>query len=180
VFDATLGTFATNMKVYPGRKGNNLPYGSANGVKLFTNKCWKNTGSPECDYGLIKLNKPLGNTVGWFGWIYYTQNSSLQDKMTNVRGYPGDKPEGTMWTMKGAIEQVTSTRIGYSIDTFGGQSGSPTYGKYTVNGSNCNPCSVGIHAYGVGATPFTTRNSGVRLTQKIFNFFCAKSDHPGC
>lgn len=182
VFDPSLGTFATNMTVYPGRNGNTLPYGSATGIKLITTKCWKNTASPECDYAIIKLNTSLGNTVGWFGFGWYSQNSSLQNKQVNVRGYPGDKPSGTMWTMKGPIEQVTSTRFGYSIDTFGGQSGAPAYGKFVFGNTTCNPCGMGIHAYGVGATPYTTRNSAVRITQTVYNFICAKSDNPspGC
>lgn len=176
VYDPSLGEFASSIDVYPGRNGSTLPYGSASATKLFTNKCWKTTASPECDYGAIQINSNLGNTVGWFGFGWYQANSVLQGKGVNVRGYPGDKPTGTLWTMKGPIEQVTTTRIGYSIDTFGGQSGSPAYGKFVFQSPTgpftCKPCGVGIHAYGVGATPFNTRNSAVRITQKIYNAFC--------
>lgn len=173
VYDPFQQTFASKIRVYPGRNGDTLPYGSAKSTMLYTNRCWKKTASPECDYGAIKINKPLGNTVGWFGFGYYNADSSLLNKKVNVRGYPGDKPQGTMWTMKGTIEQVTSTRFGYSIDTFGGQSGSPAFGKFKINGVRCKPCGMGIHAYGVGATPFYARNSAVRITEKVFNSFCS-------
>lgn len=173
VYDPFVGEFASSIMVYPGRNGAALPNGKAKAIRLFTNKCWKKTASPECDYGAIKINKQLGNQVGWFGFGWYQDGSALLDKKVNVRGYPGDKPSGTMWTMKGPIQQVTSTRVGYSIDTFGGQSGSPVYGTFNfANIGTCKPCGVAIHAYGVGATPFDTRNSGVRISQKVYNALC--------
>jgi glutamyl endopeptidase len=87
------------------------------------------------------------------------------NKNSTVRGYPGDKTYGTMWTMKGAIQQVKKTRLFYLIDTFGGQSGSPHYGKWN---DSCNPCAFGIHSYGVGGN--WSMNSSTRITEKVFNF----------
>jgi glutamyl endopeptidase len=102
--------------------------------------------------------------VGW-----KAMDGKLLNHQVTLRGYPGDKsPYGTEWTMGGVLEQLTQTRVGYSIDTFGGQSGSPVYGKFAFGQQTCKPCVLGIHGYGVGVNPFLTRNSGLRVTQQVF------------
>jgi glutamyl endopeptidase len=169
VYDPALQEFATDVVIYPARDGNTMPFGSAVGVELFTNKCWKDStgfGNPKCDYGAVKINKELGNTVGWFGYFSQPNPSDVLNRKINIRGYPGDKlPFGNMWTMKGPIQQATNKMLGYSIDTGAGQSGAPMFHKV----SGCGKCSYGIHAYAVGVPPFTDRNSGLRINQKVYN-----------
>ena len=164
VYESSLGGWATSITVYPGRNGGTAPFGSYSAASWYTVTKWINTGNPKYDYGLIKLSSDVGDTVGWFGYGWTSDNSFLLNKQSNVRGYPGDKAYGTQWTMKGRIQQVARTRLFYSIDTFGGQSGSPHYGKW----GNCNPCGFGIHTYGVGGN--WTRNSSTRITKAVFNF----------
>ncbi|MCC7162528.1 MAG: trypsin-like serine protease [Anaerolineae bacterium] len=176
VFDPSTLQFPTKIMVYPGRDGNNLPYGSAQSIQLFTNNCWTSTQNPKCDYGGIKINKTLGNTVGWFGFGWTNDNNQLLNHKVHVRGYPGDKPSGTMWNMKGPLQVITKKQVGYSIDTFGGQSGSPVFGNMVFGAFPCNPCGAGIHAYGFDQfnprPPFYSRNSGTRITPKVFNALC--------
>ena len=79
-----------------------------------------------------------------------------------VRGYPGDKAFGTMWTMSGSIESSAPNQLCYSIDTVGGQSGSPVY-------TSANHV-IAIHAYGTGGgTACSTLNSGTRITEGLYN-----------
>ncbi len=165
VYDANAGEWATSVKVYPGRNGGIAPYGSFLATNWYTLTGWINTGNPKYDAGIIKLGANVGDTVGWFGYNWTADNAFLLNRNSNVRGYPGDKSYGTMWTMKGKILKVAKTRLFYQIDTFGGQSGSPHYGKWS---KSCNPCAFGIHTYGVGGN--WTMNSSTRITQNIFNF----------
>lgn len=171
VYDSFAGGFAKKIKVYPGRNGNSLPYGQAKSIQLFTNKCWRETEDPTCDYGGIKINKPLGNQTGWFGLAVSASDSQLLNKKASVIGYPYDKSPGTLWTMKGPIQVVTPKQVGYPMDTAAGQSGSPIF-----NNTICKKCAVGIHAYGFfqgdPQPPFGERNSGTRITQKVYNVLC--------
>lgn len=165
VYDGSAGGWATSIVVYPGRSGATEPYGHVSATNFYTVIGWVDTANPKWDYAVIKIGSNVGSTVGWFGYGWNGDNSFLQDRKVTVRGYPGDKPYGTMWTMKGPIQTVQTTRFFYSIDTFGGQSGSPVYGKWT---NSCNPCSFGIHTYGVGGS--WTKNSATRITKKVFKF----------
>lgn len=164
VYNATAGGWATSIIVYPGRDGSTAPFGSYSAINWYTVTKWISTGNSKYDYGLIKLGSDVGSTVGWFGYGWTADDSFLLNRKSNVRGYPGDKAYGTMWTMKGRIQEVKKTRLFYSVDTFGGQSGSPHYGKW----GSCNPCSFGIHTYGVGGS--WTKNSSTRITKAVFNF----------
>jgi len=164
IYLASEGGFVTAITVAPGRNGGTDPYGTFTATNAYVTQKWVDTENPKYDYGMIDLGSNVGNTVGWFGYGWNSDNAFYQDRKINVRGYPGDKPYGTMWTMKGKIQEVQKTRLFYSIDTFGGQSGSPAYGKW----GDCNPCGFGIHTYGVGGG--WDKNSATRITQKVFNF----------
>jgi len=166
VFNRTAGSgfgWAKSIVVYPGRNGASLPYGSTTAKGLYSVTGWTTSGSTSYDYGAIKTTVAKGNTVGWFGFSWQSSNS-FPGTFT-VRGYPGDKPSATMWTMNGGITGVNTYRLWYQIDTFGGQSGSPLYkpgcGTY---------CGVGIHTYGTSVSPFSG-NSATRIRQAVFNNF---------
>lgn len=165
LYDNSLGGFAFDIDVYPGRDGVVAPYGIFSAGNWYVTSKWMDTASPKFDYGVITLNSNIGDTVGWFGVKPQTTSDVLLDHKLKVRGYPGDKPYGTLWNMGGKIERVNKTRFFYSIDTFGGQSGSPAYGK---NGKDCNPCVFGVHTYGIGGG--WTTNSASRITLKAYNF----------
>ncbi|MFC7440188.1 trypsin-like serine peptidase [Laceyella putida] len=163
VYDPERKRWAEKVKVYPGRNGSDAPYGYAEEVDLYTVDGWKNQGDENFDYGAIKLNREIGNEVGWFG--YRWQSNTLVGTKENISGYPGDKPTGTQWQHSDEIRQETATKLFYANDTYGGQSGSPVY-----NGTDfpdCGICAIAIHAYGTGwDRPY---NSGTRMNESIFN-----------
>lgn len=101
------------------------------------------------------------------GWLGYGVKPDERLARVNVRifGYPGDKESGTMWGTRRKIKGVEPQKLYYKIDTFGGQSGSPIYGKVS---NTCQPCAFGIHAYGVGIEPFASSNSGTRVSDSVF------------
>lgn len=157
------GTWSTNVVVYPGYNGSGgAPYGSCTAKSLHSVTGWTANGNHEFDYGTIKLNCRLGDTVGWFG--YWWQSASLNGQVTRVCGYPGDKPleqwcgdrdEGATAT----VVNSTTEKVYYRNDTVGGHSGAPVF----QTRSGCGECSMAFHGY--GGNP----NSGKRITQATFN-----------
>lgn len=167
VFNTAAGAghgWAKSIKVYPGRNGATIPYSSTSAYRMFSVTGWTTSASPAYDYGAIQTNAALGNTVGWFGYAW--QSSNTFAGTYTVRGYPGDKPSATLWTMSGAVTAVNANRLWYSIDTYGGQSGSPFYKYVSATGYT----SYGIHTYGTSVSPYYG-NSATRITQNVFNNF---------
>lgn len=164
VFSRTEGGWATSIAVYPGRNGDDLPYGSATSTELFSVAGWVDDEDHRYDYGAIKIDLPLGNTTGWLGYGVKIDDNLVK---ANVRifGYPADKPSGEMWGTRRRIKGVDTEKIFYKIDTFGGQSGSPVYGRVS---NLCQPCAFGIHTNGTGIQPFGDSNSGARVTSTVF------------
>lgn len=169
-----LGGWAQSITAYPGRDGALAPFGGVAALNWNVRQKWIDTQGPGHDYGVIQLADPIGNTVGYFGYQYNTKNQFYVGKPVTVSGYPGDKngdEAGTQWMMDGQIDKAHKRRLFYSIDTYGGQSGSPLYGKWTRK--ECDPCAFGIHTYGVGGN--WTMNSATRITKGVFNFLQSAS-----
>lgn len=157
---ANIHGWSSNFVFWPGRNGASAPYGSCGWSNAYTVSGWATDQNPEYDYGAIKLNCTVGNSTGWFGLRW--QSASYDGTVVNITGYPGDKPANTMWQMDGPIASSGVRQLFYSIDTFGGQSGSavriPGCGAY---------CGIAIHAYGLyGGSPY---NRGTRITEAAFN-----------
>lgn len=164
VYEADFGGWATSITVYPGRNGTSAPYGSASATALFTTGAWVASADHRYDYGVIKIASPLGNTTGWFGYGVKL-DANLAKANARIFGYPGDKTYGTQWGTHRKIKGVGPEKIFYKIDTYGGQSGSPVYGRVS---NTCQPCAFGIHAYGTGFEPYADSNSGTRVTDSVF------------
>jgi glutamyl endopeptidase len=165
VYSRSLGGWAKSIKAFPGRKGTLAPFGSYSGASWFVKPKWVKREKPKFDFAAINLSANIASTVGAFGFAYNDDDAFWQEYPVTVRGYPGDKPNATLWSMDGSITQIAKTRFFYPIDTYAGQSGSPVYGAW---GTECDPCSFGIHTYGVGSN--WTLNSGTRITGQVFNF----------
>jgi glutamyl endopeptidase len=160
IYDPGSGRWASWAKVYPGRNGSTAPYGYANAVNFFSVTGWTQNGDTNYDYGAIKLDKPIGDSTGWFG--LRVVSGSLNGMAQNISGYPGDKTYGTQWEDADQVRETYTYKVHYANDTYGGQSGSPVY-----NSSSCGTCSIAIHTNGVyGGNPY---NRGTRITQEVFN-----------
>ncbi|WP_416903281.1 trypsin-like serine peptidase [Micromonospora echinospora] len=156
------GSWSTNVVVYPGYNGSGgAPYGSCTAKSLHSVVGWTTNANHEFDYGTVKLNCRLGDTVGWFG--YWWQSASLNGLPTRACGYPGDKPleqwcgdldEGVQAT----VVNSTTEKVYYRNDTVGGNSGGPVH----YNRSGCGECVMAYHGY--GGNP----NSGKRITEGVF------------
>jgi glutamyl endopeptidase len=147
-----------SISVMPGRNGSRLPYGAVTSRTFHSVVGWTEDGDENYDYGAIIIPTALGDQVGVFGFGVYT-DSVLEGSVANIAGYPGDKPNGTLWYDHQQIASASSRKVHYDIDTMGGQSGSAVY--RIVNG---NRFAVAVHAYGGAAT-----NSGTRITTPVYN-----------
>lgn len=109
-----------------------------------------NPGSPQHDWALLKINKPLGNTYGYLGWRSLDFSnpavlSTMQNTVT-LAGYSADYPdrltrqrlglggsEGETagrhqrCSINGQVEGV----IFHNCDTMGGASGSALFARFT-------------------------------------------------
>jgi|FEC22Drversion2_1045045.scaffolds.fasta_scaffold00023_180 glutamyl endopeptidase len=153
----------STYRIYPGRNGNASPYGSCTAKRLYSVNGWTRNGADDFDYGAIKLNCTVGNTVGWLGFFW--QTATLTGLPTIISGYPGDKPL-TQWRSTDKVRVTQQRRVFYRNDTVGGMSGSAVY----YNRSGCGNCAMAIHAYGVyGSPPFSNNNHGTRITKAVYD-----------
>lgn len=156
---------ADKVVVYPGRNGlNNYPFGSYTASKWTIPGEYINNQSSSVDYcydwAVIDFSSNVGNVVGYLSVQYVDAEYATSNTIT-VRGYPRYYNNGTtnqyiMYTMSGNILKDTGSSLRYTIDTSGGNSGSPV-----MLGSSYNV--IGIHsegrtnyniAYKIGATCF--------------------------
>ncbi|MBI4675561.1 MAG: serine protease [Chloroflexi bacterium] len=173
LYYGSFGGWAESITAYPGRNGANAPFGSFAARYWSVPNRWINKRATGMDYGVIQLDTPIGNTVGYFGYRYTDKENFFPGRAAAVGGYPGDKineQANTQWTMQGQISNAQPRRLFYPMDTYAGQSGAPLYGRWN---NRCNPCGFGIHTYGVGGG--WTENSATRITDRVFNFFQSAS-----
>lgn len=157
------GNWRSNVRVYPGRNGSSSPYGSCTAKRLHSVTGWTGSKDETYDYGAIKLNCTIGNTVGWFG--YFWQSASLNLLPATVAGYPDDKSL-QQWKSLGVIRVSQTRQVFYQNDSRPGQSGAPVY----YNRSGCGQCSMAIHAYGLhGSSPHGTDNHATRIVKAVFD-----------
>lgn len=157
VYSKADGGWYKKLEAIPGLNGTYKPYGSVYGTYVRSYKGWTQSKSPNYDIALVTLDKSIGNTVGWFGYKYY---SSINGVTAYISGYPGDKGGTKQYYHYGPITSSNTYRVYYTIDTYSGQSGS---GIYRFEGSN-------RYVFGVHTTGGSTTNSGTRLNStKVSN-----------
>ena len=142
------GEFFSQIEIIPGANGLLQPFQSktVSNANFRASNGWVADGSVEDDYGAIILEQPFASVNGKTPFVFEVANltnAQFENAKVSLSGYPADKPVGTNWTDSGPLDSVKSKRLLYSIDTFGGHSGSPV--DMLVNGKRV---VVGIHNYG--------------------------------
>jgi V8-like Glu-specific endopeptidase len=162
-----MGGWATRIEVTPGLNGSQQSFPMMSATTFSTVTDWVDSRDADLDYGAIHLPEAAGATNGYFTTASVT-DSDLQDTRVNICGYPGDRGNGVeQWFHQNRVLVATPRRVFYDVDTAGGQSGSPVW-MYPDGGSE--PVVIGIHAYGIGATPASlniTANSSPRITDDV-------------
>jgi glutamyl endopeptidase len=170
VFHSSLGGWANQIIIYPGRFGSNYPYPKSQDYtkpivsnRFSALKGWTEDQNTNFDYAAIHIDDPVGNETGWFS-MAALDDDTLKGLLVNIAGYPGDRDYGrNQYFASDKIEKVDSSRIYYAADTYGGQSGGPAW----IQDDNNQPVSIGVHSYGVSGT--NKLNSATRITVGTLN-----------
>ena len=143
------GSWYSSLNFTVAQNGTYQPWGTKSWTRAITTSAWHNSADSNYDYAMIVLSAPPhgGNS----GWGVYSGGTHT------ITGYPGDKPSGTMWTASGPVSTSGSYRLCYTIDTFGGNSGSGI-----ADGG-------GVYVRGIHTTGSSTQNCGTRLTSTVYN-----------
>ena len=122
---------------------------------------WMTSGDWEYDIAVLTIessgsafNQNIGSYLGYLGMA--TQPCSYTESQWHITGWPGDKPDGTIWNT-GVCDDWSyscgSRKVYHKCDTAGGMSGSAIR-----DGSNR---IVGVHTNGAGSGSW---NSGTAMT----------------
>ena len=144
------GSWYYNLNFTVAQNGSYQPWGTRSWTRAITTSAWHNNSNTNYDYALIVLSSPAHG--GHAGWGVYSGGTH------SITGYPGDKPFGTMWTGSGSVSTSGFYRLCYTIDTYGGQSGSGI-----ANGG------AGVYVRGVHTTGSSKKNCGTRLRGSVYN-----------
>lgn len=130
IYDDSYGTnrkWAMSITVAPGMDGNTYPYGVASAVSWEVGANWLYFGDNQDDWGIIRLNTNIGNTVGLMG--FHTQTASFNGTNASAFGYPrfvGGVEKFKMYHSYGTItESYTLLLASNNINVSGGMSGGP-------------------------------------------------------
>lgn len=164
------GGKATTLYFYPARNGNIRPY-VAEVTAYVLLKEFEESPNYENDWGILILDKDIGSSTGWIGANSY-EDYALQDKGVRITGYPELKPNVfpeqltyDQWEMAGNVDLVENGYIGYRIDTYAGQRGSPVYERI-----DNLPYAVGIHNNGKPQNSNIELNYGARITKDLIDW----------
>lgn len=169
LFGNDIGGWAKEVWFIPARDGDDRPYGTMPAKTIFVTEEYRSlspadpnatpTGTVEDvtkyteDYGLVRLQAPLKLPI--FG-MYPASDHELQAP-ARITGYPGDKPQGTMWTDEKKLTNEDEHFLFYKINTYKGQSGSAIIQDLPLP---VGKTIVGVHV--AGSTKLNT-NFAVRL-----------------
>ncbi|WP_322795094.1 trypsin-like serine peptidase [Tepidiforma sp.] len=168
LYDIDTG-WVENIRVVPGKDGAFEPFGYAWAEVWWVPDAWYATGGDDWDWGLIVLGDGSpGEEVGWLTVaVLSTSTLSLPDIEPAIVGYPGDRPDGTMWFgYQPAFLAVEPYVLVHQIDTAPGQSGSAVILTNTTNRSQLLGYVVGVHVRGVGSQGY---NEAMRIDEELLN-----------
>ena len=187
------GQWADSVRVIPGKNAASEPFGAQTVLTaaLWSTNGWVFSGNTDFDYGAIVLpNNTLSTAIGGVVMDYAALSTDFllnEIGQASVTGYPGDVATAvggvtgwTMWTDKDPVTGVTTEKVHYTVDTFGGQSGSAVVSTYKGH-----KFAIGVHAYGVGAgspclTSPSVSNCGARvdldMATNFIGFFGSSAD----
>lgn len=113
------------------------------------------------DVAVIELDKPAGKRTGWMAYGY---DDKLDGFTANIIGYPGDKPDGTMWSASCPIDPnfIAPDLFEMDCDTYPGSSGSSMYAYYKAKNDRV--------IYGINVASGSSHNYGLRITGPYFNW----------
>ncbi|WP_322817755.1 trypsin-like serine protease [Tepidiforma sp.] len=156
--------WTADIRVVPGKNGASEPLGFTWAADWWVPDPWYNDpGNDDWDWGLIRLDGTPGAVTGWLTIASLsTATLELPGIDPAIVGYPGDKPDGTMWfSYQPSFLAVEPFTLAYDIDTAPGQSGS----AIILTG----PAYPAIFGYivGIHVRGGTGANEGTRIDPEV-------------
>lgn len=162
IYDQKTSEWISDLSFSPGKvKASSDPTDKFKWERVFVQKEFidgDKTGA--YDFAVIELSFDLGGIYGWSGYRVHEEEETSYD--INLTGYPGDKPEGTMWTVA-CPAIIQDYLIGYHCDTYGGMSGAAIYANVEHEGT------YGRYITAIHISGSPDYNLGVVLNEKNFN-----------
>jgi glutamyl endopeptidase len=163
LFSHQYGGPAIDVEVIPGYREGKMPFGVAHSQEILVAQQWTEHASDEHDWGLIFLDRNLGDTTGWFG-IAATSGKAMRAHMA---GYPSDRADALYYAMVRPTH-MDAAFFYYHTATWAGESGSPLWLLAPVSatrngeGSEESRRIVGIHTRSAAE-----ERSALRITPEI-------------
>jgi len=127
VYDIETDQWYEGLEFAPGQNGPNPPFGTIGVSTVLALDGWVTHHQREFDIAMLVLDQDVGEQVGWMGFAALELEPGSQ---VIINGYPGDKPEATMWHAFCPLEMALPARLYYGCDTFGGMSGSAVHAVF--------------------------------------------------
>lgn len=165
------GGWRDQFTFWPAINGeNNIPYGGFeyDTAYVFEGFITNYDGSYDAvwpyDIGLITLQQPIGDSLGWLGYWNY---ADLGDFQANLVGYHDDKPAFTMWrsTCNILAEGIGENDFLHDCDFESGGNGAPIY-LYDAD-------AKARVVVGVNIGPAGNTNWALRLYKPVFEWIQA-------
>ncbi len=153
------GGWVNEIKVVPGKNGDNEPFGHAYVSYMRSYIGWTQDEMVEHDWAVLTLDRSIGDFTGWMGRQTADSSSSIYTGILNTAGYPGDLDYGkNMYRVSDDGDRADEYNHWFWMDSAGGQSGSPVW-RY--DGENRYILSILAYGYinGVDANYGTRLNS---------------------
>ena len=161
VFLQNDGGWAKSIEVIPARFGFSTPFGTLTSTRFSAVDGWTVESQRDFDYGVIHLDSDAtGLQIGNFE-VRSFSDAPLNNVTVKISGYPADREQAQFqYFHERPIQRVSTTRLFYNIDTFGGQSGSPIWEDTDENG---------VVAIGIHTTGGVSSNSGTRINDDVID-----------
>jgi V8-like Glu-specific endopeptidase len=153
VFMHDAGGWAKEIAVIPALDGEREPRGKFASKTFRAVDGWIRNQSTDSDYGVIQLDQPIGDEIGYFAFGAVS-DSDVQSVDANISGYPADRDGAShQYYHARRILKANRTRLFYDIDTVGGQSGSPIW----IDLGSRGRVAIGVHTTGAARGTSGTR-----------------------
>jgi V8-like Glu-specific endopeptidase len=175
LYSAKDGGYATSIEAIPAANGLGHSVGVAYGTYERVDPSWLsfNPSHPGAtsptveDIGLVTLNRPIGNSTGWFGLGYSNKKAFFTGATFDTAGYPGSLTNSLPQLRVEAGKELGTvsndiTFMQSSLAALPGQSGSPIY---QVSGKGA-PVIYGVLTGADGYSPSSTVYAA-RLTPSV-------------
>jgi V8-like Glu-specific endopeptidase len=146
LYDVKNQKFYDNLDFFPAINGKEMPVGSVKWKDVYIPKGFAKDGALEYDFGLVVLDQPIGDQVGWMG---FTHLEDFGLKQATLTGYPWDGvPPQTSWQSTCDINAAEANFLFYKCPGEGkvlaAMTGSPIWYK---GQQDTDWYIVGVHNY---------------------------------